>query len=297
MQPLLESRSPDALSIHLSLAGLAVRLIGEPASLYPSSEALAHLETPAKTPDLTIEVRPNLPDLSLEHGWLRIRPDVPEWVQWLEPSRGLGAVAYSLPLKTHEQAAPFLPLIKTFLQHRGITMLHAGAVALNESGLLLIGRGGSGKSTTSLLCLEAGWDFLADDYCAFFEQTVYSLYSSAKIHLKDAARVNFLHLRQNPDPEKGYTMLFPRFQNQLRGAAPIRALVLPSVGGELGFEPISPQTALLALAPSTLLQLRDSAEVLGKLANLARGLPCFRLHLGNHPKAIPAMLQRLLEGL
>jgi hypothetical protein len=202
-----------------------------------------------------------------------------------------------MPLKTYQQTAPYLPILKTFLQHHDITAIHAGAVALGDAAALLIGRGGSGKSTTALLCLEAGLDYLADDYCAFAGTTVYSLYSSAKIHFADAARVKFVELKHNPDLEKGYTMLFPRFQKQLRSAAPIRALVLPSVGGRLGFEVISPQTALLALAPSTLFQLRDSGAVLSKLAALVKNLPCFRLHLGDQPKAISQTMQRLLEGL
>jgi hypothetical protein len=297
MQRLAQTRSPNAQYTDLCMAGFGVRLVGEPDCLHPSREALRHLETALKTPDLTIEVRQALPDLAAETGLLRIRPENPDWVQWLNLAERMAAVEYPLPLKTHEQAAPFLPLLKTFLKHKGITTIHAGAVAHNDAAALLIGRGGSGKSTTALLCLEAGLDFLADDYCAFTGTTVYSLYSSAKVHFSDAARVGFIQLRQNPDLEKGYTMLFPRFQSQLRQDAPIRALVLPSVGGELGFAPISPHTALLALAPNTLFQLRDSGEVLSKLAALVKNLPCFRLHLGDQPKAVPEAMRRLLEGL
>jgi hypothetical protein len=298
MQEFLHTtRSPTAEQADLLVAGFGLRLIGEPDHLHPSHQALAHLSTEVDNPDLTIELRQHLPDFSGERGVLHIRPDNPDSVQWLNMTERMAAIKHQMPLKTYQQAAPFLPILKAFLQHKGITTIHAGAVAFDDDAALLIGRGGSGKSTTALLCLEAGLDFLADDYCAFAGQTVYSLYSSAKIHFADAARVDFVELQQNPDLEKGYTMLFPRFQNQLRRSAPIRALVLPSVGGRLGFEKISPQTALLALAPSTVFQLRDSGEVLSKLAVLVKRLPCFRLHLGDQPKAVPQALKGLLEGL
>jgi hypothetical protein len=298
MQQLLEAtRSPFAAQANLLMAGFGLRVIGEPDCLHPSLQALMHLSGKVDNPDLTIEVRPHLPELSGELGALHLHPDNPDSAQWLNLSARVAAVEYPLPLRTYQQAAPYLPILKAFLQHHNITMLHAGAVALNNAAALLIGRGGSGKSTTALLCLEAGLDYLADDYCAFAGTTVYSLYSSAKIHFADAARVNFIELNHNPDFEKGYTMLFPRFQKQLRHAAPIRALVLPRVGGRLGFEVISPQTALLALAPSTLFQLRDSGEVLSKLAALVRNLPCFRLHLGDQPEAVPEAIKGLLEKL
>ena len=44
-------------------------------------------------------------------------------------------------------------------------LAHGGAVGLEGAGVLLVGAGGVGKSSTSLVCVEAGFDYAADDYC------------------------------------------------------------------------------------------------------------------------------------
>jgi hypothetical protein len=43
-------------------------------------------------------------------------------------------------------------------------LLHAAAIGWNGKGVLVVGRGGSGKSTFSVSCLMAGLDFVSDDY-------------------------------------------------------------------------------------------------------------------------------------
>lgn len=58
-----------------------------------------------------------------------------------------------------------------FLEHSGgcqiatrfATPIHAGCVALNESGILLCGDSGAGKSTLSYACARDGWTYVSDD--------------------------------------------------------------------------------------------------------------------------------------
>jgi len=98
-----------------------------------------------------------------------------------------------LPL--YERAAPFLLLFHWWhaLNSRNSLLLHAAAVGTeNGAGLLLAGRGGSGKSTTAVACLlNDGWLYVGDDYCvvrvASEIPAVHSLYCSAKIDPKTLA--------------------------------------------------------------------------------------------------------------
>ena len=150
------------------------------------------------------------------------------------------------------------------------------------------------------MALSAGLRYLADDYCALGftpEPTVYSLFSSAKFHLKDADRFHFLTMRRNPDLEKGFAMLKATYAKQLLTVSPIKMVLLPTLGGHLGFEPISPQTALLALAPSSLFQLNTKQQALKHMSDLVQGVPSYRLLLGNDPNGVPDAIQGLLEGL
>lgn len=52
-----------------------------------------------------------------------------------------------------EPTAPFRYLINWVLADRGVVLAHAAAVGTAEGGLLVVGRGGSGKSTTALAAL------------------------------------------------------------------------------------------------------------------------------------------------
>ena len=71
-------------------------------------------------------------------------------------------------------------------------MVHAAAVGDESGGVLLVGRGGSGKSTTALSCLGTQVGYLADDYC-LVEMVegprVHSLYTSGKANRGSIARL------------------------------------------------------------------------------------------------------------
>jgi hypothetical protein len=53
---------------------------------------------------------------------------------------------------------------------RFATPLHAGCVALNGRGVLLLGDSGAGKSTLSYACARAGWTYVTDDSSMLFNR-------------------------------------------------------------------------------------------------------------------------------
>jgi hypothetical protein len=55
--------------------------------------------------------------------------------------------------------------IASWLASPTVQLAHAAAVALDGCGVLLVGVGGRGKSTTALACAQAGFSFLGDDLC------------------------------------------------------------------------------------------------------------------------------------
>ena len=69
-------------------------------------------------------------------------------------------------------------------------------------------------------------------------------------------------------------------------------------GGEHRILPLSPAAALRALAPSTLLQLHPpDPGAFASIARLLRTVPAFALELGPDIPAIPAAIDRFLDGL
>ncbi len=84
----------------------------------------------------------------------------------------------------------------------------------------------------------------------------------------------------------------------LAASLPLRAVVIPSVGGATGaLQPMSPAAGARALAPSTLFQLPGSRQSsLGTIAAILRRVPVFGLDVGPDLEAIPGALLPAIEG-
>ena len=73
----------------------------------------------------------------------------------------------------------------------GFQLVHAGAVGTRDGGVLLVGKGGSGKSTTTFTCLDSGLAYVSDDYCIIENSSIpytHSLYSTGKLNAEDVGR-------------------------------------------------------------------------------------------------------------
>ncbi|QQS47689.1 MAG: serine/threonine protein kinase [Acidobacteriota bacterium] len=75
-------------------------------------------------------------------------------------------------LLTLEDTAVYLlgPILGFVLHLRGITCLHAGAVAIKDRAVIIIGVAGAGKSTTTASFAKLGFPILTDDVAALAEK-------------------------------------------------------------------------------------------------------------------------------
>lgn len=75
------------------------------------------------------------------------------------------------PSSTLEDTATYLlgPIITAILQLRGITCLHASAVAIAGRAVILVGAAGAGKSTTAAAFAKLGYAVLSDDVVSLKE--------------------------------------------------------------------------------------------------------------------------------
>jgi hypothetical protein len=147
----------------------------------------------------------------------------------------------------------------------------------------------------------AGDDYVLVDPAA--PPLVQSLYSSVKLfpgaapHFPGLAAAR--RLRAEEAPEKDLDFLHEALGKRFATAVPVRAILLPRVGGDgpTRFVPFS-AVALAALAPSTMFQLPGTgAAAFGAMAELARRAPAYRLELGPHREAVPGAIAAFLEGL
>ena len=216
----------------------------------------------------------------------------------------LGTDASAAPLA--ERGSPLLTLWAWWLADHGLQLTHAAAVGADgpasRGAALIVGPGGSGKSTTALTCIGSPLRYLADDYCVVDpsdEPSVHCLYSTGKVASEDDERFESLHLhRVGRDAEKTLYCFHPAGAGLLARTLPLRAIVVPAITGRPATSrPISAMDALRAVAPSTLLQLRtglDPSGALKRLAAVARRVPCHRLELGTALERIPQALEALL---
>lgn len=206
-----------------------------------------------------------------------------------------------------ECAAPLRPILSWWAARTGGQLAHAAAVGTGEGAVLLAARGGSGKSTTALACLERGLLYLGDDYVMVDPGTppwVSSLYATAKVTPANLGerlpRLSEYSSRLHDVHQEKVTLhLWDGFRPQLTPSLPLHAVVIPSVApdGQLSVSRASAIQALAALAPTTVFQLPHSgAAAVERLASIVRAVPCFRLVLARDlSKNVDAILAILRD--
>ncbi len=203
-----------------------------------------------------------------------------------------------------ERSAPLRPLLTHWLARRCRHIVHAAAVGDARGAVLIVGHGGAGKSTTALVCLEAGMAYLADDHCLVEsgpEPAVSSLFSTGKLALRQLDDFPALSAAAEtvgrPADEKVVLFLSRLVDRPLMRRLPLRAILLARITGGPGtaLRPLSRAAAFRAIAPSCALHFPSArAAALRCFAALVRDLPAHVLELGTERSAIPEVIRALL---
>ncbi|MEM6450517.1 MAG: serine kinase [Cyanobacteria bacterium P01_D01_bin.105] len=207
-----------------------------------------------------------------------------------------------------EKGSPLQSILNWWLSARARQYVHAAAVGLETGGVLIAAKGGSGKSTSALACLNSPLKYASDDYCLISTDPtpyVYSLYSSAKLKgATDFARFPELAaLCSNSEQlkdEKALFFLHKHYPEKIVSGFPLRAILVPRITGEPNthLKRITAIHALSALAPSTLLQLSGTGkQAFANMSQLVKQLPCYSLELGTDILQIPLVILELLQSL
>lgn len=203
-----------------------------------------------------------------------------------------------------EFSRPFMTALHGFMLPTAWTPVHAAALAKNGAAILVAGRGGVGKTTTALVCAEAGWDYLSDDFvlvggtppCAL------SLYRSARLREDMFGRLpRSMTAATNVSTDDGevraevdVAMVGP----VAAAAAEIRTVVVLQRAGAArpALVPLRRSLALSALAAPSLVALPGGrTETYAKIAELVGRVPCYGFEPGPRLEDIPGALAPLLE--
>lgn len=239
---------------------------------------------------------------------LHHNPDTSNWTI-LDRQRNLAVTwtASADRLPDWEDSFPLRSILHWLSTGHDCCLAHAAVVERGGHGVLLTGRGGSGKSTTTVAALFEGLRTCGDDFVMVDQAApgpaAYCLYDTIK--LDENALARFEELRPqvaNPeraDDQKARVHLTDVMPDQLVASVPLIGVVQPVITDDAApsLQPVSPGVVLRALAPTTLFLLRGEETVLAdKLARLVRSLPTWQLRLTRDPRASAAYLGAWLEG-
>ena len=195
-----------------------------------------------------------------------------------------------------DPGSPLRNLLHWGLLESGLGFLHAGSLSVEDTGVLLAGAGGAGKSGTVAAGILNGLGTVGDDYVAVGlgkDVRAYAAFTQIKqdpagisrlgsgFALPDAAQPNWQgkHLIRVDDIAR----------DQQPGDIRIGAILLPKIshGRTTNFLPATAREAFLALAPSGITQIPSArAEMFAFCARLTRKLPAFHLALSEDPVEI-----------
>ncbi|HET6363083.1 MAG TPA: glycosyltransferase [Gemmatimonadota bacterium] len=319
------------LRIRLDVAGIPIELVFAGEILRPYVlPSLAHLEVSTQDePALRIHVWDSestdtdfiLPPISRDcfttRGdiWgmssARIRSAF-HWIEFsvnvfdVERREGVFWVRSKACLGNWTRGSPLRTLLHWSMEASKRQLVHAAAVGTDEGALLITGRGGVGKSTTALACLEAGMRFLGDDYVVVAlepEPRVYRLYCSAKLTADQLSRFpNLAPLVGSADfleDGKALIVLDSAMQRGIPHSLPLRALVTPSFADtrESFIGAANPLDLQQAASITTMSQLpRAGPGTHAFFERMVGTLPVGRLHLGTKITGIPAAIESYLKA-
>jgi hypothetical protein len=224
-----------------------------------------------------------------------------------EAAHVVGAVRDARRLTLYEIGRPLHVPLSLWFTDRQVPFVHAGLVADQQAGVLLIGEGGAGKTTSALACLRSGWGYLSDDLAALEirgdgSAWGHSVYASSFVDRGTIARVGGVPGKPldgaYPYEDKQLLLLPAGTGGPLRMQARIRAVALLRISASptTRFHPLRRGETLLEMLRVGLQAgvLHPGRTGLRCLGDVAERVPPYRVDLGTDAAGIPAALRAVL---
>jgi len=211
-------------------------------------------------------------------------------------SRGLFWVRSAKDLPEWEFGAPLRNILTWAFLDRGLHLVHAAGVGVADKGVMISGPGGAGKSTTTAVCLQAGFRTTGDDYCLVSTSQppqIYSLYGMMKLVPGALGTTSMVDVRVT-EPRSDGKVHFD-IASSMTTSMTITAILFTTVGVRT-LEPVAltSKEALLRLIPSTWAQTAfPQKELLHSLSALAQSIRSFQLEVGSDSERIPEIVRDL----
>lgn len=319
---------PELTSVIVEIAGITIKIFSNDKSLLseyrsrwfgdisehtPSAhiyvlEGTRHLQTFPQFS--TTELPPALfHEVLAAEGFMATYPSNEGQVQLMDCSKRIAVQLFSnrANLPPWEASAPLRMPLQWILAKGGLRLAHAATVGFDGKGLVLFGKGGSGKSGTTLAGLAVGMNTVGDDYIALGvdnQPFARAVFNHVKQDEEGVGRIPGLRNRLG-DKVKNWRGKFefqPEtiFKDSFVKEMHLYGALLPTIAHQLkpDITQVSPAEVLLALINSN--AQYDPARPDGGLrffANILRKLPCYRINLSDHAIDNAMALKALIADL
>ncbi|WP_415183172.1 hypothetical protein [Phaeovulum sp.] len=231
-----------------------------------------------------------------------------EFWQVFDVDRGIGVqwMKAKDALPAWDSGSPLRNFVQWRLGTQTASLLHGGTLALSESGVLLAGEGGAGKSSTVLAGIFGGLQSVGDDYVLVDVENLVArpVFDTLKQDEKGLRRLGqWQHplIPKAPNWQGKHQFYMPDVvDGGLPSQIELKAIVLPELtyAQHTSLIPTTAKEAFLALAPSGVTQIHcDRARLFHVAGRITRALPAYRLRLGTQPDEIVQVLRTFLEAL
>lgn len=211
-------------------------------------------------------------------------------------STGLFIVDSAALMPEWEFGAPLRNVLTWALASRGVYLVHTAAVGIAGKGILISGPGGSGKSTTTALATQNGFETTGDDYCA--------------ISVNDVPKAHAVYGLLKLVPENfGTSTALEKTNSQVRSDGKVHfklgSLMVPEIDlGAIVFPQVSESTnkptllsqrdTFLRLMASSISQLAIPDEGLFRtLTQMANKTPAYKWEIGPDTNRLMNNLRKL----
>lgn len=229
------------------------------------------------------------------------------WCLDRQTSRVIGWIESAERITLYERAKPLANLLPLMVEPFGLYMFHSALVSWRGHGVLFVGAGGSGKSTSALSCLQGGFDFVAEDLVVLEETSAgfigHGVYNSAWIEPDHMSKFGdlgqYAYTGGEVEQRKSVLMLAEIEPGRMRSSAPLTCMMLPRIrpNERSAVHEVGRPEALKQLAPNCLMTAsRIDKKGFDALVRLVKASRCYRLNLGDDLERVPSLVRDAVES-